>query len=161
MTLTMRHSAAIVQALMALILTTVVYGSVARAAEVTAQVEIFTVASSDVQVAYVNEEKVGYQNINFQLYPLDGIQRIEAKLSKGLRADPEDSKRRVMERMALLDEQDRMHMRRSAIGLAKAMQYGIDRVPAIVFDGQAVVYGITDLQAALAYYQARRPEGKP
>ncbi len=160
MTLTMRHSAAIVQAVTALILTTVVYGSVARAAGDTTQVEIF-LARSDVQVTHANEEKVGYQNINIRFYPLDGIQRIEAKLSKGLGADPEDSKRRALGRMALLDEQDRTHMRRSAIGLARAMQYGIDRVPAIVFDGQAVVYGITDLQAALAYYQARRPEGKP
>ena len=29
------------------------------------------------------------------------------------------------------------------------MQYGIDRYPAVVFDGEAVVYGVTDLTVAL------------
>ena len=36
----------------------------------------------------------------------------------------------------------------AAIGLVKAMQYGLDRYPAIVFDGQFVVYGMTDRVAA-------------
>jgi integrating conjugative element protein (TIGR03757 family) len=38
-------------------------------------------------------------------------------------------------------------------GLVQAMQYGIDRYPAIVFDGKAVVYGITDVRAATQRYQ--------
>jgi integrating conjugative element protein (TIGR03757 family) len=45
-------------------------------------------------------------------------------------------------------------MQRAAMGLAKAVQYGVDRYPAIVFDGQVVVYGITDLEAALQHYRA-------
>jgi integrating conjugative element protein (TIGR03757 family) len=52
-------------------------------------------------------------------------------------------------------------MQRSSIGLAKAMQYGINRYPAIVFDGQAVVYGVTDLNAARAHYQTWRTAVKP
>ena len=41
------------------------------------------------------------------------------------------------------------------------MQYGIDRIPAIVFDSQAVVYGVTDLSAALAHYQAWQSGRRP
>ena len=41
----------------------------------------------------------------------------------------------------------------AANGLLKAKQYGIDRYPAIVFDGRAVVYGITDIQAATQRYR--------
>ena len=41
----------------------------------------------------------------------------------------------------------------AAKGLVQAMQYGIDRYPAIVFDGKAVVYGITDVRAATQRYQ--------
>jgi len=35
----------------------------------------------------------------------------------------------------------------------------VDRYPAIVFDGQAVVYGVTDVETALAHYQKWRQEG--
>ena len=38
------------------------------------------------------------------------------------------------------------------------MQYGIDRYPAIVFDGQAVVYGLTDIYAAYQLYQRWQAE---
>ena len=52
-------------------------------------------------------------------------------------------------------------MQRAAMGLAKAVQYGVDRYPAIVFDGQMVVYGVTDLEAALQYYRAWRTGRQP
>ncbi|MEW8357398.1 MAG: TIGR03757 family integrating conjugative element protein [Candidatus Thiodiazotropha sp.] len=98
--------------------------------------------------------------IDLQIYELDGVQHIEAKLSKGLPADPEQSKRVVLHRFQQLSEEDRARMLRAAVGLAKAMQYGVDRYPAIVFDGQAVVYGVTDVQSALAHYRVWRREGK-
>jgi len=44
----------------------------------------------------------------------------------------------------------------AAIGLAKAMQYGVDRYPAIVVNGTAVVYGVTDLVDAAARYETWR-----
>ena len=49
---------------------------------------------------------------------------------------------------------------RAASGLLKAAEYGIDRYPAVVFDGDAVVYGVTDLDEALRHYrewQGRAP----
>jgi len=49
----------------------------------------------------------------------------------------------------------------AATALAKAMQYSIDRYPAVVFDGEIVVYGVTDLTVALEQYRVwhtgRRP----
>jgi len=41
------------------------------------------------------------------------------------------------------------------------MQYGIDRYPAIVFGGEVVVYGLTDPNAALVYYQKWQAENRP
>ena len=39
-------------------------------------------------------------------------------------------------------------------GLSVAIQYQIDRYPAVLFDrGKAVVYGVTDLQQALGWYR--------
>ncbi|MCP4040978.1 MAG: DUF1525 domain-containing protein, partial [Gammaproteobacteria bacterium] len=44
---------------------------------------------------------------------------------------------------------------------AKAMQYGVDRIPAIVFDGKVVVYGMTNLKAALDHYRTWRVGTRP
>jgi integrating conjugative element protein (TIGR03757 family) len=100
------------------------------------------------------------QGSEITVYEIDGIQSVERDLSLNLSADPQQSKQSALQRIQDLDDQARVRMQRSAIGLAMAMQYGIDRYPAIVFDGQAVVYGITDLQAALAHYHAWRTGGQ-
>jgi integrating conjugative element protein (TIGR03757 family) len=123
-------------------------------------VEVFTTADSPTagEVGINKQALLGEKE--FHVYELDGIRRTEEKLSKGLPADPEQSKRVVLQRFQQLNEEDRARMQRAAMGLAKAMQYGVDRYPAIVFDGQAVVYGVTDVQTALAHYRAWRREGK-
>lgn len=38
-------------------------------------------------------------------------------------------------------------------GQTKAINYGISRYPALVFNGLAVIYGITDIKKGLTYYQ--------
>lgn len=97
--------------------------------------------------------------MELHIYELDGIQRIETKLSDGLTADPEQSKQVVLQRFQQLHEEDRARMQRAAVGLAKAMQYGINRYPAIVFDGEVAIYGVTDISEALHRYQEWR-EGR-
>ena len=91
--------------------------------------------------------------IELQIYQLDGIQRFEAKLSSNLPTDPNRSKQIAVQRIQQLDEQTMAAVQNAAVGLAKAMQYGVDRYPAIVFDGEAVVYGLTDLSSALDHYR--------
>ena len=124
-------------------------------------IEVFT--STDLPItgeAVINAGAARLKN-ELQIYELDGIQRIEAKLSKDLSADPEQSKRIVLQRIQKLGAADRTQMQRAAMGLAKAVQYGVDRYPAIVFDGQMVVYGVTDLEAALQYYRVWRTGSQP
>ena len=94
------------------------------------------------------------------IYEIDGIESIERDLSIDMPADPEKSKRIALDRIQHMDDPTKTKMQMAAHGLAKAMQYGVDRYPAIVFDGQAVVYGITDVQTALAHYRTWRREGK-
>jgi integrating conjugative element protein (TIGR03757 family) len=95
------------------------------------------------------------------VYKINAIQSIERDLSANLPADPQQSKQIVLYRIQGLGEQTRSTMQAAAMGLAKAMQYGIDRYPAIVFDRQVVVYGVTNLKAALAYHRAWRTGAKP
>lgn len=120
--------------------------------------EVFTTV--DLPITHETDRaRLHFRGIDLQIYGLDVIQRIEAKLSQGLTADPEQSKRVVLQRFQELHEEDRVQMQRAAMGLAKAMQYGIDRYPAIVFDGEAAVYGVTDIDEALHRYQRWR-EGR-
>jgi len=123
-------------------------------------IEVFNAADSH-GTGEVALQQADYREIVIQSYELNGIQLVEAELSYALTANPEQSKRVVLQRVQVLGDQTRARMQRSAIGLVKAVQYGIDRVPAIVFDGQAVLYGVTDLQVALAYYHAWRTRGTP
>lgn len=117
------------------------------------RIELFT--TTDLQfIELVDEEEGSSRSINLQVYELNGIQLVEAELSRNLTADPAQSKRILLQRIQELDEQTRKRMQRSATGLARAMQYGIDRYPAIVINGQVIVYGVTDLNTALSQYQS-------
>jgi len=108
-------------------------------------VEVFTTTDAHIAgEAGINSLSLRREK-EFHVYELDGI---------------EQSKRVVLHRFQQLSEEDRARIQRAAMGLAKAMQYGVDRYPAIVFDGQAVVYGVPDMQTALAHYRAWRREGK-
>ncbi|MES9897674.1 MAG: TIGR03757 family integrating conjugative element protein [Sedimenticola sp.] len=115
--------------------------------------EVFTTTESSVTGESAFNRQPGYRGSELHVYELDGIQRIEVKLSKGLTADPEQSKRVVLQHFEQLREEDSARMRHTAMGLAKAAQYGVDRYPSIVFGGEVVVYGLTDLSAAADHYQ--------
>jgi integrating conjugative element protein (TIGR03757 family) len=124
-------------------------------------IEVFT--SAQYPLVKTDAKRVGsiLQGLKITVYEIDGIQSVERDLSLNLPVEPQQSKQIALRRIQSLDEQTRSRMQLAAQGLAKAMQYGVDHYPAIVFDGQAVVYGVTDLQAALAHYQMWRTETKP
>lgn len=121
-------------------------------------VEVFTTTDSPI-TREADSSQLNSGVIDIYIYELDGIQRIETKLSEGLTSDPEQSKQVVLQRFKLLHGEDRARMQRAAMGLAKSMQYGVNRYPAIVFDGEAAIYGATDIDEALNRYQQWR-EGR-
>jgi integrating conjugative element protein (TIGR03757 family) len=125
------------------------------------RIEVFISAKHS--IVEINTKGVGsnLRGSEIIVYEIDGIQSVERDLSLNLSADTQQSKQIALQRIQNMDEQTRLKMQFAATALAKAMQYGIDRYPAIVFNGQAVVYGITDLQTALAHYQAWRTGEKP
>lgn len=124
------------------------------------KIEIFTTTDIQPDVA-VDAEEESPRKINLQVYMLDGIQLAETELSRNLTTDPTQSKQILLQRIQEMDEQTRIHMQESAVGLARAMQYGIDHYPAIVFDGQAIIYGVFDLKIGLMQYQSWQAGNKP
>jgi integrating conjugative element protein (TIGR03757 family) len=91
-------------------------------------------------------------------FSVDSLERFESGLSEGLPADPEAAKAEALRRIQRLDDARMAPAKNAAFGLAKAVQYGVDRHPAIVFDGRAVIYGVTDLVEALDRFKAWQRE---
>ncbi len=87
------------------------------------------------------------------VYVIDRIDRLQQALSNGLPADPDTAKQTALRHLQRVDVGLSGELENAAIGLVKAMQYGLDRYPAIVFDGQFVVYGMTDRVAATQLYR--------
>lgn len=123
-------------------------------------VEVFTTTDWVVRGEPLGGTKETHQHIVVHIYELDGIQRFEAQLSSNLPTDQHQAKQIALQRIQKLDGQSKAAIQNAAVGLAKAMQYDIDRYPAFVFDGGVVVYGLTDLRDALEHYRTWRREGK-
>lgn len=90
------------------------------------------------------------------VYAVDGLKQFEATLSRNLPAGANAAKAEALRRIGELDDARMAPAKDAAIGLAKAVQYGVDRYPAVVVNGTAVVYGVTDLVEAVARYEAWR-----
>ncbi len=121
----------------------------AIAGEAAPAIEVFT--DSTFQVVSVSD--------NTTVYVMNRINQLQQALSEGLPSDPENAKQLVLARFQRMDAQLSSELENAAKGLAKAMQYGINRYPAIVFDGDAVVYGVTDVTAATQIYQRWQTRG--
>ena len=118
------------------------------------RIEVFT--SSERPFTNVDHERLRYAT--FTTYTVDDLERFESGLSEGLPQDPEAAKTEALRRVQQLDDTRMAPAKNAAIGLAKAIQYGVDRYPAIVFDGRAVVYGVTDLVDAVERYETWQRE---
>lgn len=120
--------------------------------------EVFTTSQRPVVELAAKSATNALPGYAVTVYEIDGLQFTERKLSHDLPTDHRQSQHLAMQRLQRLEEPELQRMRGAAVGLGKAMQYGIDRTPAVVFDGEAVVYGVTDVSAAVETYEAWRME---
>ncbi len=86
------------------------------------------------------------------IYVIDRIDVLQKTLSRDLPRNPEKAKQVTLTRFQSMDTTLSKQLENAATGLAKAQQYSIDRVPAIVFDGRTVVYGVMDINHAAQQY---------
>jgi integrating conjugative element protein (TIGR03757 family) len=87
------------------------------------------------------------------IYVVDAMRQHMARLSSGLPRNPADAQQVARARLQALTPQDQETLRAASIALVRAAEYRIAKVPAIVFDGRAVLYGITDIEQARAIYR--------
>ena len=114
--------------------------------------EVFTAAEFPVS----GQDDRRLQGATVTVYAVDGLEQFESTLSQNLPADAGAAKAEALRRIGELDDARMAPAKDAAIGLAKAVQYGVDRYPAVVVNGTVVVYGVTDLVEAVARYQAWR-----
>ena len=110
------------------------------------------VSDADRLTGLANLRQQGY---DVKLYNLDAPKHLIASLSQNLPVNPEAAKRTLEQRMQQYGRQAlQQQLMAEYQGLSVAIQYQIDRYPAVLFDrGKAVVYGVTDLQQALGWYR--------
>jgi integrating conjugative element protein (TIGR03757 family) len=90
-----------------------------------------------------------------RVYDLAEPRRLAADLGRGLPKDPAAAAAVARARLAGAAGS----LRAAYAGPAKALQYRLAKIPAVVFDqGAAVVYGVTDVAEAVRFYQRWREE---
>ncbi len=127
-----------------------VASSTALAAD-TARIEVFTTAGTPI---------AGISAPAVRVYNLDAPALIEAEINSKLPRDPSTAHRYAQRTLKGQWHEAAERLTQAYRGLLKGSQYGLEKLPAIVFDGRAVVYGITDLDQALGDYRrwkARSP----
>ncbi len=87
------------------------------------------------------------------VYVVDAMRQYMARLSSGLSRNPADAQQAARTRLQALTAQNKEALHAASSALVRAAEYRIAKAPAIVFDGRAVLYGITDIEQARAIYR--------
>lgn len=122
-----------------------------EAQEPSIRVDVFTDSRHPVSVDSTSS------SLQVNYYDLDAAPRFEETLSAGLPADPLAAERLARQRLQTLDLSHYASQLRAAFrGALLAHSYALVKYPALVFDGEAVVYGVRSLDDALQRYRRWR-----
>ena len=115
------------------------------------RLDVFT--TEDRPVRGATEFLKHHPGATLHVHRVDRIERLEAELSVNLSTNPDKARRQALERLQGLSKEHQEQLEQTAKGLALALQLGVKRIPAIVIDQERVIYGVTDLAAALQHDQ--------
>jgi integrating conjugative element protein (TIGR03757 family) len=102
------------------------------------QVEVF--ATSAMYVGHADRAAV---------YRVDGRKQLMAELNQGgLPPEPERAMAIVRQRIKALGPEFDRRLQAALTAVEKTMVYGVQRLPAVIFDGRRVVYGVADVEQA-------------
>lgn len=112
------------------------------------RIEVFTVARLPVSAP-----------AGVPVYHIDRLRSIEAELSAGLPADPQQAASIAQARIRARGDELQRDALAAGTGAGLALHYGIDRVPAIVIDGRYVLFGERSVEAALERWRQATQQG--
>ena len=87
------------------------------------------------------------------LYDLSAPKHIEQELSAGLSTNPEAAAKVASQFIQANQEALAQRLMMAYQSHTKAMDYGLTHYPALVFNGQAIIYGVTDVLDGLNRFQ--------
>ena len=119
-----------------------------------ARMDIFTTRNQPIK--RLHGFVLRHPEIALHVHTLDAIETLEDDLSRDLPADPQQAKRLALERLQQLSTHNRSQLQHAATSIATALSYGVEKYPAVVFDGEFVVYGLRDPLRALEHYRRWR-----
>ena len=122
--------------------------------EFAARMDVFITA--DQPITRLEPFVAKHPEIALRIHTLDAIENLENELSKGLPGDPSEAKRLALTRLKQLSKDKRAQLEHAATSIATALRYGVMKYPAIVFDNDFVVYGLSDPFRALEHYRRWR-----
>lgn len=86
-------------------------------------------------------------------YDLSAPERFEEALSEGLSSDPAVAEKQARQRISQRGNEIQQQLMAAYEGSLKAMQYKIDKLPAVVFNsGEHVIYGVNDVNKAITIF---------
>ena len=117
---------------------------------------VIVVTSNQWPVSNINGISINTDGVqtNIQILNLNTVTKIERRLSDGLPIDPVQARTMVDQRITQLGRsQLDTGLRAAYLPLGTTMAYALDRYPVIIFDREAVIYGMTDLAQVMNRYQ--------
>lgn len=101
------------------------------------------------------EQLLKSKAIDLKVYDLDAVDQFESDISKIL---PGDESRAKLAFEEYLNRIGREAFEKDSVqayqGIMAVIRYELKKYPAIIFDGESVIYGVTDLDDALNRYSA-------
>jgi integrating conjugative element protein (TIGR03757 family) len=95
----------------------------------------------------------GLGTVPATVYQLDGLLQLEAELSQGLPGDEAQATVIARERLRKMSGRLQERAINTSTGLTLVARYKLDRLPAVVINGQSVIYGVPDLNKAIELYR--------
>ena len=112
------------------------------------------ITSSQRAITGVEQLAASDTALNIRVLNIDDAATVERRLSRALPTDPTLARAVIEERFIRIGQSQLSARLRDAYqALALAVKYGLNRYPAIIFDEQAVISGVTDLVAATSRYR--------
>lgn len=131
--------------LAAMVLTTIVSGVFAQNPASITTVEVFANAATHVQVPPQSSYRV-------RIYRLDAMQQVADQLSLNLPRTESEAKAYMLQHEAQIRRRYKDQITNAANGVSLATHYRLDRLPAVVINQRSVIYGVPDVDRAVALY---------
>jgi integrating conjugative element protein (TIGR03757 family) len=97
---------------------------------------------------------ISVPGVSITVHDLSAPERLSQRYLPELPPDPAQAKKMAMAFFASSKGKEYQHQLKDAVEhQTYLMRYNIQKIPAMVFDGKAVIYGSTDIQRGLEIYQ--------